>query len=70
MLHYQEQWLDVQVNKATQYVGLRFKASMYISAASLINPRRACAARVTVVVLSVRLSVHILFSDYRLRDGL
>ena len=39
-----------------------------------INPRRACAARVTVVVLSVCLSVclsvHILFSDYRLRDGL
>ena len=36
----------------------------------VINLRRACAARVTVVVLSVRLSVHILFSDYRLRDGL
>ena len=36
----------------------------------IINPQRACAARVTVVVLSVRLSVHILFSDYRLRDGL
>ena len=40
----------------------------------LVNLRRACAARVTVVVLSVCLfvclSVHILFSDYRLRDGL
>ena len=45
----------------------------------IINPRRACAARVTVVVLcvcpSVRLSVCLfvcprLFSDYRLRGGL
>ena len=41
-----------------------------VLALAVINPRRACAARVTVVVLSVRLSVHILFSDYRLRDGL
>ena len=41
----------------------------------IINPRRACAARVTVVVLcvcqSVCLSVCLrLFSDYRLRGGL
>ena len=39
----------------------------------VINPRRACAARVTVVVLcvSVCLSVcHPLFSHYRLRGGL
>ena len=40
----------------------------YILMWYIINPRRACAARVTVVVLSV--CVHILFSDYRLRDGL
>ena len=44
------------------------------SSSPVINPRRACAARVTVVVLSARLSVclsvHILFSYYRLRDGL
>ena len=41
----------------------------------IINPRRACAARVTVVVLCVCLSVCLfvcprLFSDYRLRGGL
>ena len=41
----------------------------------LFNPRRACAARVTVVVLSVRLSVCLSvcpdeISDYRLRGGL
>ena len=37
----------------------------------IINPRRACAARVTVVVLCVCLSVcPRLFSDYRLRGGL
>ena len=41
----------------------------------LINPRRACAARVTVVVLCVCLSVCLfvcqrLFSHYRLRGGL
>ena len=41
----------------------------------VINPRRACAARVTVVVLCVRLSVcqsvcPRLFSDYRLQGGL
>ena len=37
----------------------------------LINPRRACAARVTVVVLCVCLSVCLrLFSDYRLRGSL
>ena len=44
-----------------------------------INPRRACAARVTVVVLCVCLSVCLfvclfvclrLFSHYRLRGGL
>ena len=39
----------------------------------VINPPRACAARVTVVVLSVCLSVCVcvfrLFSDYRLRGG-
>ena len=36
-----------------------------------INPRRACAARVTVVVLCVCVSVCLrLFSDYRLRGGL
>ena len=38
---------------------------------NIINPRRACAARVTVVVLCVCLSVcPRLFSDYRLRGGL
>ena len=41
----------------------------------LINPRRACAARVTVVGLCVCLSVCLfvcrrLFSHYRLRGGL
>ena len=41
----------------------------------LINPRRACAARVTVIVLCVCVSVCVsvclrLFSDYRLRGGL
>ena len=37
----------------------------------VINPRRACTARVTVVVLCVCLSVCLrLFSDYRLRGGL
>ena len=37
----------------------------------IINPRRACAARVTVVVLCVYLFVcPRLFSDYRLRGGL
>ena len=37
----------------------------------IINPRRACAARVTVVVLCVCLSVCLqLFSDYRLLGGL
>ena len=37
----------------------------------IINPRRACAARVTVVVLFVRLSVcPDEISDYRLRGGL
>ena len=41
----------------------------------IINPRRACAARVTVVVLCVCLSVCLsvcqhLFSHYRLRGGL
>ena len=36
----------------------------------IINPRRACAARVTVVVLCVCLSVCLrLFSDYGLRGG-
>ena len=56
-------------------LGMKVRAQCYISQSQviqvyIINPRRACAARVTVVVLSVRLSVHILFSDYRLRDGL
>ena len=38
---------------------------------TVVNPRRACAARVTVVVLSVRLSVcPDEISDYRLRGGL
>ena len=46
---------------------------------TVVNPRRACAARVTVVVLCVCLSVCLsvclfvcprLFSDYRLRGGL
>ena len=38
---------------------------------SLINPRRACAARVTVVVLCVCLSVCLLlFSHHGLRGGL
>ena len=37
----------------------------------IINPRRACAARVTVIVLCVCLFVcPRLFSDYRLRGGL
>ena len=37
----------------------------------LINPRRACAARVTVVVLCVRPSICPgLFSHYGLRGGL
>ena len=45
------------------------------SECELINPRRACAARVTVVVLCVCLSVCLsvcqqLFSHYRLRGGL
>ena len=40
----------------------------------IINPRRACAARVTVVVLCVCLSACLfvydyIFSDYRLRGG-
>ena len=38
---------------------------------AIINPRRACAARVTVVVLCVCLFVcQRLFSHYRLRGGL
>ena len=38
---------------------------------TIANPRRACAARVTVVVLCVCLSVYPrLFSDYRLQGGL
>ena len=38
---------------------------------SIINPRRACVARVTVVVLCVCVSVCLrLISDYRLRGGL
>ena len=43
----------------------------YARAVLLINPRRACAARVTVVVLSVCLSVcRRLFWHYRLWGGL
>ena len=46
-----------------------------VTKAGLINPRRACAARVTVVGLWVCLSVCLsvcprLFSHYRLRGGL
>ena len=43
----------------------------------VINPRRACAARVTVVVLCVSVCLSVcqsvclrLFSDYRLRGGI
>ena len=44
---------------------------LYCEVRGVINPRRACAARVTVVVLCVCLSVcPRLFSDYRLRGGL
>ena len=49
--------------------------SIHYSYRCFINPRRACAARVTVVVLCVCPSVCLfvyprLFSDYRLRGGL
>ena len=38
---------------------------------AVVNPRRACAVRVTVVILCVCLSVcQYLFSHYRLRGGL
>ena len=36
---------------------------------SIINPRRACAARVTVVVLCVCLSVCLFVSDYSRTTG-
>ena len=49
------------------FEGLRYDCSCRY----IINPRRACAARVTVVVLCVCLSIcHPLFSHYRLRGGL
>ena len=46
-------------------------AAIFTRISSLINPRRACAARVTVVVLGVCVSVCLrIFSHYRLRGGL
>ena len=45
------------------------KYIMHVNA-GIINPRRACAARVTIVVLRVCLSVCLqLFSHYRLQGG-
>ena len=41
--------------------------SKYVDRSRFINPRRACAARVTVVCLFV---CQRLFSHYRLRGGL
>ena len=44
-----------------------------VGGSRVINPRRACAARVTVVVLCTRTCLSVcprLFSDYRLRGGL
>ena len=44
---------------------------LYLTSVPFINPRRTCAARVTVVVLCVCLCVCLqLFSHYRLRGGL
>ena len=49
----------------------RYTHAQMPRAECIINPRRACAARVTVVVLCVCVSVcPRLFSDYRLRGGL
>ena len=38
---------------ACRGLNIQYKGILYSSSAEMINPRRACAARVTVVVLSV-----------------
>ena len=47
-----------------------WKSSRSLLGLIVINPRRACAARVTVVVLCVCLSVDDYSRTYRLRGGL
>ena len=60
--------LNVREHTPTCTVGHCIKM---LNAKDIINPRRACTARVTVVILCVSLSVcHPLLSHYRLRGGL
>ena len=55
----------VRVRVRIRPVWLRIRIRMYICTVWVINPRRACAARVTVVVLCVCLFVH----DYSRTTG-
>ena len=56
-------------------ISVKEEAVLVREVKTIINPRHACAARVTVVVLCICLSVCLfvcqrLFSHYRLRGGL
>ena len=66
---------DIFADMYTACAANYFKLGTGLASSNIINPRRACAARITVVVLCVCLSVCLfvclrLFSHYRLRGGL